>query len=57
MQCFLALLMPLAVLVKYVPSWFPGAGFKLFGRDCRRRCEDVAGLPFELVKKQMVCAL
>ena len=47
--------MPL-VIVKYVPSWFPGAGFKLFGEDCRKRCEDVGEIPFKDVRDKMVRA-
>lgn len=48
---------PLIVLVKYVPSWFPGAGFKRFAEDCRRCSDDLSEIPFDFVKDKMVCAL
>ena len=42
--------------VRAVPSWLPGAGWKrkaMMYRDC---VEETLRVPFELVKRQMVCA-
>jgi hypothetical protein len=37
--------------VKYVPEWFPGAGFKKFARMAKENLDDSANLPFQLVKE------
>lgn len=38
--------------VKYVPSWFPGAGFKRKAQAWKN-LENVANQPYEFVRKQM----
>jgi hypothetical protein len=43
--------------VKYVPSWFPFAGFKRLAVELRRQFDCHADLPLEQVKKEMVRAL
>ena len=41
---------PLPV-VKYVPEWFPGAGFKKFARKAKTDLDRLADLPFYHVKE------
>lgn len=40
-------------LLKYLPEWFPGAGFKTKGRLYNRRLMVLAELPLALAKKQI----
>ena len=44
-----------SLLVKYVPSWFPGAGFKKTAAQYRKINMDQTDLPFQFVIKGMVC--
>ena len=37
--------------VKYVPEWFPGAGFQRFARLGKRNIDDSVNLPFQHVKE------
>ena len=37
--------------VKYVPEWFPGAGFKTFARTAKKNLDDSVNLPFHHVKE------
>ena len=39
--------------VKYVPEWFPGAGFKLFAKEARRLFELAVDGPLEYVKESL----
>jgi hypothetical protein len=41
-------------VVKYVPGWFPGAGFKAFAAEARKLGQDLVQLPFEDLKSRMV---
>jgi hypothetical protein len=36
--------------VKYVPEWFPGAGFKVYAREAKEKINKLADLPFQHVK-------
>ena len=45
-----------SLLVKYVPSWFPGAGFKKTAAQYRKVNMDQTDLPFQFVIKGMVCS-
>jgi hypothetical protein len=40
-------------LVKYLPDWFPGAGFKQSGRQKRKVLDMVIQKPFEFAKEGM----
>ena len=40
-------------LVKYVPEWVPGAGFKTFAREARGNVELAVDGPLECVKESM----
>ena len=40
-------------LVKYVPEWMPGAGFKRKAREWRAVAERFYTIPFDSVKKSM----
>ena len=42
------------IIVKYVPEWFPGAGFKKFGSAAARRINAVCQLPYDKVKERKV---
>jgi len=48
-SCFLSLL-----TVRYVPDWFPGAGWKTKAKEYARLTEDMAETPHQFVKDQMV---
>jgi hypothetical protein len=37
--------------VKYVPAWFPGAGFKKLARIAKENIDNLANLPFQHVKE------
>lgn len=37
--------------VKYVPAWFPGAGFKRFAMKAKKTFDKLADLPFQHVKE------
>jgi hypothetical protein len=40
-------------LVKYVPDWFPGAGFKTFANVTRGKLETIMNEPIEYAKESM----
>ncbi|KAK1224825.1 hypothetical protein PQX77_012236 [Marasmius sp. AFHP31] len=40
-------------ILKHVPAWFPGAGFKRKAREWSKMYIEMNVLPFEIVKKQM----
>jgi hypothetical protein len=42
--------------VRHVPAWVPGAWWSKFGRDWRFAFDDLFNVPFDRVRKQMVCA-
>jgi len=37
--------------VKYVPEWFPGAGFKTFARNAKKNLDHSVNYPFKHVKE------
>lgn len=39
--------------VKYVPEWFPGAGFKKFAKTAKKHLDKLADLPFQHVKESI----
>ena len=44
------------LIVKYVPEWFPGAGFKTFARIAKKNIDDSITPPFLYVKESFeVC--
>jgi hypothetical protein len=40
--------------VKYIPAWFPGAGFKVFAAEARKAGHELVQLPFQELKNRMV---
>lgn len=40
--------------LKYVPDWFPFAGFKRKAKGWRDLVKQMANVPFEVVKRNMV---
>ena len=41
-------------IMKYIPSWLPGGGFKHDAKVFRKTLEDTMDTPFQFVKEQMV---
>ena len=41
-------------IVRYVPDWFPGTGWKAKAKLLKKLCDDMVGVPFQFVKDQMV---
>ncbi|BAE59625.1 unnamed protein product [Aspergillus oryzae RIB40] len=44
---------PAPLSVKYLPSWFPGAGFKKEAREYRRGFDTLLNWPFTFARRQM----
>lgn len=40
-------------VVRYVPSWFPGAKFKRLAREWKKNLEKAADMPYEFVRTRM----
>ena len=45
----------MSIIVKYVPAWLPGMGFKRMGLQARGLIRDMERIPLERVKNEMVC--
>jgi hypothetical protein len=45
------------MLVKHVPEWVPGAGFKTKARLCRKLAVDMVVAPFEAAKQAIVSSV
>jgi len=41
------------LIVRYIPDWFPGAGFKALANEARDKFKISVGGPFEYVKNAM----
>jgi hypothetical protein len=41
-------------VLKYVPSWMPGAGFKRQAEIWKKDVDDLYNLPFEVTKRNIV---
>lgn len=46
-----------AHIVKYVPTWFPGAGFKRKAYEWRKLSQAMLERPFDMVKERVVRAI
>lgn len=44
-------------MLKYVPVWFPGAGFQSKAAFVKKFCEGMANEPFDFVKRNMVATI
>ena len=44
----------LSPVVKYLPEWFPGAGFKKLARSWAEQFEEFRGMPFIATKEAVV---
>ncbi|KAJ7250827.1 cytochrome P450 [Mycena haematopus] len=40
-------------ILRYLPSWMPGAGFKRFAAECRQSIKEMREVPFDFVKQNM----
>ena len=49
-----AFLVDVFPILKYVPSWFPGAGFQKKAARVREATNTMAEKPFRLVQEQLV---
>lgn len=49
-----AFLVDVFPLLRYVPSWMPGAGFQTKAQEWKKVVEDMADVPHEFVKQRMV---
>jgi len=49
-----AFLVDMIPLLRYVPDWLPGAGWKAKAKRYRKLLDDMADIPHQLVKDQMV---
>ena len=47
-------LVDLVPSLKYVPSWFPGAGFQRKARYYRETLQNMIDVPFNMVQRQLV---
>ncbi|KDQ16087.1 hypothetical protein BOTBODRAFT_173362 [Botryobasidium botryosum FD-172 SS1] len=43
--------------LRYIPSWFPGAGFKRNAKIWRKELDDMVGDPFKRVKAEMAAGV
>lgn len=41
-------------LLRFVPSWFPGAGFKKMAAECQKSLTEMQDVPFNEVREKMV---
>ncbi|KAK7048410.1 O-methylsterigmatocystin oxidoreductase [Favolaschia claudopus] len=41
-------------ILRYLPSWFPGAGFQAYAADCRLMIEEMQQVPFNFAKQNML---
>lgn len=41
-------------ILRYIPSWFPGAHFQKLAAEWRKNLTHMVETPFELVRKQVV---
>ncbi|KII86264.1 hypothetical protein PLICRDRAFT_55999 [Plicaturopsis crispa FD-325 SS-3] len=48
-----AFLVDVFPILRYVPAWFPGAGFKKLAKEWRQTLQDMAEEPYKFVLKQM----
>ena len=40
--------------LRYVPAWFPGAGFKRYAAECQVLTNEMQDRPLDYVKEQLV---
>ena len=52
-----AFLVDTVPVLKYVPSWFPGAQFQREAERMRHDLEELYDVPYDFVKEQMVCTV
>ena len=52
-----AFLVDVLPVLRYLPSWFPGAGFKTQLASWSKTFSDMEDVPLDFVKKQMVSLL
>lgn len=52
-----AYLVDMLPFLRYLPSWFPGTGFKRTAVQWRETLEQMVDVPFNMVKQRVVCRL
>ncbi|KAJ7935572.1 cytochrome P450 [Mycena leptocephala] len=40
-------------ILRYLPAWFPGAGFQLYAAECRQLTQEMRAVPFGFAKQNM----
>ncbi|KAF7346414.1 putative cytochrome P450 [Mycena sanguinolenta] len=40
-------------ILRYLPSWMPGAGFRQYAADCQEATKEMRQVPFDFVKQNM----
>ena len=41
-------------ILRYIPAWFPGAGFQKLGREWKKAFDDMVDVPYSFTRKMMV---
>ncbi|KAJ7811372.1 cytochrome P450 [Mycena leptocephala] len=41
-------------ILRYLPAWFPGAGFQRYAAECRQLTQEMQAVPFGFAKENMV---
>lgn len=49
-----AFLVDIIPSLRHMPSWFPGAGFKIKAQSWRKTLDEMVDVPYEFVKHRMV---
>jgi hypothetical protein len=44
-------------ILRFIPTWFPGAGFKRIALEVRKSVLQIRDVPFASVEKKLVCDL
>ncbi len=42
-------------LLRFVPAWIPGAGFKTLAKQWKKAFDDMVQVPYAFTRKMMVC--
>ena len=46
-----------SILVRYIPEWLPGGGFKKIGRIWNSEMKKSRDIPYEIVKESIVSSI
>jgi hypothetical protein len=57
LYCYRYLVVSNISLVKHVPEWMPGAGFKTKAKEWRKLSQAMINVPYDMVKEKFVSGL